>query len=446
MEYRITKLQAVLFASVVLTAAPWAQADCTKVIATKTLSAAAISAGYTAKNWTGAFSASSAPISFGTIILGSGSESLEPAGSTLGSATVNFLSDGPSGGYAANQILFKCALSDANELFEMYAVNASTGTLNGKYETNDVPDAYVSPAKNIAFRIINLKTGLYYSNKWQQRQLTASDYYSDGKNIYVPASAFSDAVFELVKTDDTRYSFGTSRDAFGNSEQQGLIAFKVMGGLIGNTMTTGQLVSSLELASTPGEWSLRNGSTTIIRGATCVVGDYDQVVQLPPVSDGELRRGGASTNTFNVSINCDAGVVSGTTTNAASPPVAMGFLVTQPIALSKASALGLMSSAGGISYLLDDNYGNNSVASGVGIRILSPHGDALNLLSNKNALGTGPNAGWYGFADLLSYSTDTLTGGKQYSGVFTASLEQLPGLTATAGSVNAQAQIVVSLQ
>jgi type 1 fimbria pilin len=105
-----------------------------------------------------------------------------------------------------------------------------------------------------------------------------------------------------------------------------------------------------------------------------------------------------------------------------------------------------MSSAGGISYLLDDNYGNNSVASGVGIRILSPHGDALNLLSNKNALGTGPNAGWYGFADLLSYSTDTLTGGKQYSGVFTASLEQLPGLTATAGSVNAQAQIVVSLQ
>ena len=191
---------------------------------------------------------------------------------------------------------------------------------------------------------------------------------------------------------------------------------------------------------------MRYGTTTIIRGSTCTLGDFDQVVKLPSISAGDLRNGASSSNTFNVAIDCDSGAISGTTSSNTNAPVAMGFLVSQATALSQASTLGLQSSSGGISYLLDDNYGASGVASGVGIRLYSSAGKVLNLLSSSATTGTGNAAGWYGFSDLLSETGATASGGTSYAGTFTASLEQLPGLTAQAGSVNAQAQIIVSLQ
>ncbi len=82
---------------------------------------------------------------------------------------------------------------------------------------------------------------------------------------------------------------------------------------------------------------MRGGSTTIIHGETCVVSDFDQVVTLPPIGAAELNASMTSTSNFNVAIECDAGAVSGTVTNTTTPPVAMGFLVTQPTALAQAA-------------------------------------------------------------------------------------------------------------
>jgi type 1 fimbria pilin len=80
----------------------------------------------------------------------------------------------------------------------------------------------------------------------------------------------------------------------------------------------------------------------------------------------------------------------------------MGFLVTQPTALAQADTLGLKNASGGISHLLDNNYGTTGVASGVGIRIYKAgESTPLTLLSTNTTTGTGNAAGWYGFTDLL---------------------------------------------
>ena len=72
-------------------------------------------------------------------------------------------------------------------------------------------------------------------------------------------------------------------------------------------------------------------------------------------------------------------------------------------------------------------------------------GNALNLLSSKTAT-TGNTGGWYAYKDLTTSQGDSTDGITTYTGNFTASLEAISGETVTAGSVNAQLQVVVSFQ
>lgn len=316
---------------------------------------------------------------------------------------------------------------------------------------NDVEDGFATPAANIAYRITNTKTGQRYISTWRERKLDSTDYITEGSYIYIPASMFGNAIFELIKTNDNGSGAIASRNAFNNiASPQGFVALKGPG-MNTDLVSGGEAKPPASPFNTSAVWSMRNGSTTVIYGNTCKVKDFDQTVNLPPISVSELSSGNTSTNTFNVSLECDDGALSGTDTNFAKPPVAMGFLVTQASALSYAQSLGLKNSSGGISHLLDDNYGVSGVASGVGIRIYSlsgsgPH-SVLNLLSSNGTTGTGNAAGWYGFTALLDDQSGTVSsGGKTYGGAFLASLEHLPGQSITAGSVSAQAQIFVSLQ
>lgn len=449
MKFSIIQLKHLLIATVLMTSAPWVQATCYRVNnpvpgnRTNQIPQAVVDLGYTASNWEN--NATWAPITFGVINIGTGSTSLVPAGTVLASTNVSFVSSALHRPYTANQILFKCDLADADQLYEMYG---TVGTLKyyGGYEVNDVDGGYATPAENIAYRITNLKTGLYYTHLWQERQLTSADYITVGNYIYIPATAFSDITFELLKTDDTGMAPYPARDVLGEIvSPQGSIVFK--GPYLAEGVTAGaQSTDPIAAAGSeaPAIWGMGRG-TPVIRGNTCVVSDFDQVVTLPPISASELNLGNASVNPFSVSIECDAGAISGTETSLTNPPVAMGFLVTQPTALAQADTLGLKNTTGGISHLLDDNYGTTGTASGVGIRLYSA-GDPLTLLSTRAATGTGNAAGWYGFTDLLADAGPTPSGGNKYSGTFTASLEKLPGSQATAGSVNAQAQIFVSLQ
>ncbi|MEA7538787.1 hypothetical protein ONQ62_26515, partial [Salmonella enterica subsp. enterica serovar Virginia] len=41
--------------------------------------------------------------------------------------------------------------------------------------------------------------GEYYSRFWKERQLTADSWFQDDKYIYIPASAFSNVLYEMFK-------------------------------------------------------------------------------------------------------------------------------------------------------------------------------------------------------------------------------------------------------
>ena len=113
-------------------------------------------------------------------------------------------------------------------------------------------------------------------------------------------------------------------------------------------------------------------------------------------------------------------------------------------AASKAEQLGLKTSAGGLTYLLSNEYGNPGVAQGVGIRIYDNSGSPMNLLPSRTT-GTGNAGGWYGFKEVTQLESSNASS-ESYRGHFTASLEKLSGETVTAGAVYAQAQIIVSFQ
>ena len=111
--------------------------------------------------------------------------------------------------------------------------------------------------------------------------------------------------------------------------------------------------------------------------------------------------------------------------------------------------LGLITSGGRLTWLLDNHYGAGAgagagEASGVGIRIYMGSGSVLNLLPDLTSYGTGNPRGWYAFRDLTTLVSSGNT--DIYTGSFTASLEALGQQPVTPGTVNAQLQIMVSFQ
>ncbi|WP_337014330.1 fimbrial usher protein StbD [Pantoea sp. AS142] len=420
-------------------------AACVKVTSVSQLSATAIASGYTAASWTGSCDTCNGSPGLPSVISINSGSTIQPAGTLLASGTGIFTNGASRSGYGTNQILFRCDLSDADSLYEMYATNGDNNYA-GKQSSAEVEGAYHDYIRNVATRITNLSTGEYYSRYWKQRQLTSNDWFQDSQYIYVPASAFSNVLYELFKISSTSYSVNNSAyyaDSY--SQPRGYIAFKGPG-LSANNIQAGADSNSVYsgfYSQWPGAWGTYQ-QVTWIRNAFCQVSDYPSRVTLPPVSAASLQSGGSSSATFTISVECESGAVSGTgASSAGTANVAMGFFVNQPVARSAAQSMGLTIGTGALSRLLDNNYGAQGVASGVGIRIYR-YGLAIPLLADRNTTGTGLNSGWIGFKDLLTLASEGYT--HIYSGEFTASLEALPARTVTAGTVNAQLQVVISFQ
>jgi hypothetical protein len=219
------RAQTLLFiASLLCSASLWAA--CTKVTATSSLSAAAIAAGYTATSWGGACDTCNGNIGLpATISINSGSN-FQPSGTLIASAVGNFLTAATNKAYTSNQILYRCQLADAGSLYEMYATNGDNA-YTGQYTTSEVDGAYYDVAKNVAVRMTNLSSGEYYSRYWKQRQLTADSWFQDDTYIYIPASAFSNVLYEMYKITSTSYYLNASnmyKDAY--TQPRGYIAFK----------------------------------------------------------------------------------------------------------------------------------------------------------------------------------------------------------------------------
>lgn len=433
-----------LFALLLLPLTLWA--NCIKVTSNASLSSAAIAAGYTASSWTGACDTCSGNLGLPSVISINSGTSFQPAGSLIASSVGSFLTSASNVAYSPNQILYRCAVADASSLYEMYATNGDSAYA-GMYASSEVDGAYYDVAKNIAVRMTNTTTGEYYSRYWKARQFTADSWYSDGTYIYIPASAFSNVLYEMYKISSTSYYVnGDNRYSDTWSQPRGYIAFKGPG-LDTNSLVVGQDSASYWYGfygNWPAAWSTYN-NVTYVRGALCEVQNYPSVVLLPTISVGTLTGGGSSQAPFSISLQCETGAKASTSTSTSSSAnVAMGLLVNQSNAVLQATQLGLTTSGGGLTWLLDSRYGSSGVASGVGIKIYDSNGSAINLLPDLTSTGTGNARGWYAYTDLTSLvSSDT---SNIYSGDFTASLEALSGQTVTAGTVNAQLQVVVSFQ
>ncbi|WP_413529548.1 fimbrial usher protein StbD [Rahnella inusitata] len=433
---------------VVLLSSPlFSQANCTRVTSTSSLTTELINEGYTASSWTGAcHNACGGNIGLPPIVSISSSSSFTPAGSLLASSTANFLTASQAKAYTENQILFRCALADAGSLSEIYTTQ-SYSAYSGMYETTDIEGAYHTYVNNVAIRLTNLKTGNYFTGRWQSRLLTSDDWVQDDTYIYIPASAFSDVYVELLRTSSTAITgISTSPYLYAWGYNSGFIGFRGPGlasaGVVDGVLEGGNYYGWYE--NYPGSFGMY-GHVTFVRGAMCLVKDYPSVVLLPTISTASLNNGETSQSTFDISLSCeDAAISSVSKSTSSSANVAMGFLVNQSTAVTAATTLGL-TSTNGLTHLLDTNYGSSGVASGVGIRIYDQNGNVLNLLSSKT-MTTGNDGGWYAYKDLTTSQDDSTDGVTTYTGNFTASLEAISGETVTAGSVNAQLQVVVSFQ
>ncbi|MRG34118.1 fimbrial usher protein StbD [Enterobacter cancerogenus] len=423
-----------------------AVAACSKVTSTSLLTTDLINKGYTATSWTGACDTCTGNLGLPSVISINTGSNFQPAGTLLASATGGFLTQATNNAYTANQILYRCELADADSLYEMYATNGDNA-YTGMYTVSDVDGAYYDVAMNVAVRMTNLSTGEYYSRYWKQRQLSSSDWVQDDTYIYIPASAFSNVLYEMYKTDDTLWKIYISgRDADWYSQPRGYIAFKGPG-LDTNYLTSGADSATVYFGwyhNWPGGWSTY-GNVTYVRGALCQVSNYPSVVLIPTISINELSKGETSQTSFNLSLECESGTISSVSTSTTSSAnVALGFLVNNATAVSAATTLGLTSTSG-LTHLLDTNYGSSGVASGVGIRIYDQNGSPMNLLSSQT-MGTGNSGGWYSYADIMNNEGESTSGLTTYTGSFVAAIEAISGETVTAGTINAQLQVIVSFQ
>ena len=424
-----------------------AYSTCIRVTSSTSLSQAARNAGYTATTWNGACdTCNGRNIGMpGVISLSSGI--FQPSGTLLASSSISFLGQGAQTAFTANQILFRCAVADASSLFEMYATNGDS-VYAGMYAATEVDGAYYSYVRNVAVRLTHLKTGAYFSRYWQGRQLTPSDWFSDGTYIYIPASAFSDVMMEVFRIDSTTwYGNAYNRYTYLYSQPHGYTAFKGPG-LSPNVTEGADSATKYEgwPYDWPGTWSLYATGLTFVRGASCRVDDFPNVVMLPLITANQLRQGGTSRAGFSVTIQCESGALSSTSVSTLTAAnVSMGFLVNKPTAVAAAKSLGLVTTGGGLTWLLDNQYGAGAgEASGVGIRIFNSRGQAINLLPDLTSYGTGNPRGWYAFKDLTTRVSSGST--EIYAGDFTASLEAINQEPIRPGTVNAQLQIMVSFQ
>lgn len=441
-----------LIISSALLATTSTRAACVKVTSVNALSQQAVDAGYTAASWIGVGDTDvQGNLGLPGIISLSKGSGFQPEGTLLGSSISSFVPNGRTAGISANQIMFRCDISDIGAVYEYYATNGDD-PWGGNVVVPGIEGAYYTYVKNVGVRLTNLKTGEYYSRYWKSRVIPENEMYNDGTYIYIPASAFSDVQIELFKVDAAaRGADGSNRYGYIYPGPAGYIAFHGggMSPALYDNADSASIYSGWSGGSAshwPGGWSLTK-QTMFTRGAACRISDYPATVAIPTMSIAELNNNGRSQAAFNVSVECENGAVSGIQTSTATAAyVAMGFMINNATAARAANELGLTTGAGAYTWLLDNNYGTNGVASGVGIRIYSDKlaGQPLNLLPALSAIGTGHDGGWYGYQELTdSISSDTTD---LYSGNFTASLEAITNETVTSGSVYAQLQVVVSFQ
>ncbi|WP_069861767.1 fimbrial protein [Pseudomonas citronellolis] len=378
---------------------------------------------------------------------------LQPVGSLLGSALVpptNYT----YGGATASTVLWTCAKTDLPNLYFLVATNGDS-RVGGQHETGAVDG--LSGVYATYFSYVGLKltmSGVTVSRYWQKVPLTT--YVESGNNIQIRLQDIPPLQAELYRISTLppsgAYACGGPLAPPRNYTcVQPNAYIQLVGPGISHDEIGEDSYSHYDF------WGVDNGfgygmrdAASITQTATCVARNATPLVLFQSISVQQLQAGASTQANFNVQIECSNSAASGT----ASGQTAIGIQVS-PGAYSAAQSLGLVNGSGGVEALVSDNYGNDpNLAQGVGITLRNAGtGTAMVFVGQPGNTGnlpsqypTGPSAGWYPVLDGANPLGSSQSGYTNYLQTFTASLQQLPGNTATPGKVHATAYVLVKVQ
>ncbi|KPD72004.1 hypothetical protein ADT35_10355, partial [Yersinia pestis subsp. microtus bv. Talassica] len=352
-------------------------------------------------------------------------------------------------------VIYECDIADKDSLFEVFATNGDSNV--GGY-THMGDNYFQTFFPYTALKLIHVDSGVEFTRIWQEIPLKKYDILDN--KIQIKGKHFSQIRAELKKTGSVDRSPGpTSWGCPGPAEDNysggytcnqpnGYVVFKGPGMAVPEagydsatnyqTWGTGRYMA----------FGMNTSPITILtRKNTCVVRNVTPYVVFPIITVNELNDNQTRSAEITVDIECQSGTESGTS----SGQTAIGIQTSLPGYL-KALGLGLVNTAGGVSYLLSDSYGTDSrIATGVGISLSDSNGSTMNFVGwggcaqTQDCLTTA-DAGWYPILTGASGNGSHSAGYNNYVHHFTATLKKLPNGHPTAGKIDATAYVLVKIQ
>ncbi|WP_271411552.1 fimbrial protein [Pseudomonas sp. Q1-7] len=374
-------------------------------------------------------------------------DSLQPAGTVLGMATISVARNA---NVNPETVAYECLPSDG-PFYEYFSTNGSDA-LSGRHEVSGMPGHYYSPWRNVAVKITHVQSNRTFSRTWQRRQIAGELNPATGR-VEIKARDFSDVTVELVKLDDTQVQPGLGEPTEGlysHAQPNGYIAFQ--GGGLSPGLSPGCDHAAGCTSGKHQHWPAAIGlwnHTHLTRQNSCMVRSATPVVDLGRMTATELKNGGARQASFGIDIECSGGVTAGHTGRGL---VEVGLQVSQ----NSEQALRRhhpeqVTTSGGAQVLLSDGYGSDpGVATGVGIRILDRNHSPLVLAgwaprpTGGQEGGSGTSAGWYPLLQTFQANGTGAQGAFRYSGQFSAAMVPLAPRV-TPGRVDANATVVVRI-
>ncbi|CQJ56088.1 fimbrial protein [Yersinia rohdei] len=376
---------------------------------------------------------------------------IQPVGSILASSIISLV---PARFWSDPEaVIYECDLNDKDSLFEVFATNGDSNV--GGY-TNMGDNYFQTFFPYTALKLIHADSGIEFTRIWQQVPLRKYDVV--GNKIQIKGKHFSQIRAELKKVGSVNHTPGPATwgcpgpaaDNYSGSytcnQPNGYVVFKGPGMPVPEvgydsatnyqTWGTGRYMA----------FGMNTSPVSVLtRKNTCVVRNVTPYVVFPIITVNELKNNQTRSASITVDIECQSGTESGIN----SGQTALGIQTSLPGYL-KAQGLGLVNAAGGVSYLLSDNYGTDSrIATGVGISLSDSSGAAMNFVGwggcVKDCASTA-SAGWYPVLTGANANGSNAAGYNSYSHDFTATLKKLPNGTPTAGKVDATAYVLVKIQ
>ena len=397
-----------------------------------------------------------AKIIFGNINLPS--KHLLPAGSVIDNKVIPPTTYNFSGAHGES-LLWTCDKSDLNQIYFLAATNGDD-RVGGYWDIGGVDglqDVYAT-----YFAYVGLKqsmNGINLTRYW--KKIPIQQYDEDDKKIYIRLKHLPHLEATLYRISQLPPAYGATSHycgtgalpttgSYGSCNQPS--AYIQLSGESSVYMPFGRDQIGEDSAQFYRFWGSDNGfgyglntaANTLSAQPACVVRNNTPLVTLPTISAQALNQGQSDPVPFQVQIECENIVSSGT----AKGQTAIAF---QPHsnAYQHAVDLGLSNTQGAVSHLLSDAYGQDTqLAQGVGIQISNSTNQQAMWLQQPTAItGGGAANGWYPVLEgQPQYIGETVGEHGMYMQSYQAELKALPNQTATPGRVKATATIVVKVQ